>query len=250
MKDLNIQKEIEQIKKVSLTVGEKYKMLHNLSMYADMHMSVPSPFSIFSFLKIPAVRKFSYAIASVLIAVLVGGTAAYASENSLPGDMLYGIKTKIVEPLRAVMAKTPEEKAKIETELADTRLKEAEDLEKLGKLTPEFKANINENLNSHLSRYNEIKGEIEKDNSTSSVDKIDGLQKDYEERITKHKDMLNRFNKDMHGFDKTDSKESGKIKKPEIDTKGQGSRSHELEKLNEDRNPERTTRENATNTEN
>lgn len=206
MKDLNIQKEIEQIKRVSLTTDEKSKMLHNLSMYADLHVPVQSPFSIFSFIKQPLARKFSYAIASILIAVLVGGTAAYASENSLPGEMLYNIKTKIVEPLRVAMAKTSEEKAKIETELADTRLKEAEDLDKVGKLTPEFKKNLDERFNNHFSKYSEFKKEIEGRIASSSKDKTEEIQKEFNDKMSSHNEILNKLDRDVKGMKRIERK--------------------------------------------
>lgn len=193
MKDLNIKKEIAQIKKISLTVDEKSTMLKNLSAYADVHAPVSSPFSIFSLLNNPLNRKFAYVLASMIIAVLAGGSLAYASENSLPGDLLYPIKTKIVEPIKLAIATTPEAKAKVETEIADNRLQEAETLDKTGKLTPEVKKDLVDRFNSNVSRFNEFKKQINKDESSSSIREADKMQNEFDIKINHHNDMLSRF---------------------------------------------------------
>ncbi len=206
MKDLNIQKEIEQIKKVSLTSNEKSKMLHNLSMYADMHMPVSSPVSIYSFFKQPFVRKFSYAIATILITILTGGSLAYASEASLPGDLLYPIKTNVVEPIKMSMAKDPEERAVLESEFASKRLKEAEELDKLGKLTPEFKKNIDERFNTHFLKYREFKKEVE--NNIFYNERTEDIEKEFDDKMNSHNEILKKFDRDVKGMKKIERKDT------------------------------------------
>jgi hypothetical protein len=210
MKDLNIKKEINQIRKISLTKGEKSKMLHNLSLYADLHMPIESPFSILSFLKTPLSREISFALASVIITILIGGSVAYASEKSLPGDLLYPVKTKIVEPMKIALASTPGAKARVETELADNRLQEAEALDRAGKLTPELKKDLGDKFNSNVSKFNEIKKDIEKDNSTSSHEKAGKIQEEFDSKIDEHANILNKFKDDFKDTEKRDGKESEK----------------------------------------
>lgn len=238
MKDLNIQKEINQIKKISLTKNEKSKILHNISVYADFHTPIPSPFSIFSFVNIN--KKLVYALASILIFVLTGGSLAYASENSLPGDMLYSIKTEVVEPIRISMAKTPEEKAVLETDFANRRLKEAEDLNRLGKLTPKFKKELDDKFNNHFSKYNELKKELEKDISTSSKEKTAKIQKGFDDKIKNYADVLDKFDRDIKGIKK--------VYKGEIDNLKLEKQNIKKEIINlkdQNRNPEKQSRENA-----
>lgn len=215
MKDLNIQKEIEQLKKISLTQDEKSKMLHNLSMYADLHMPVSSPFSIFSYFNTPLKRKLSFALASVMIAVLAGGPLAYASENSLPGDILYPIKTGVLEPVRIALARNPEKKALVETILANKRLEEAEKLEKLGRLTSDRKKYLDDKFESHVSNFNKITRDLDKESKKS-----ERVQKDFDEKMNSHNEILNRFDRDLNGLKRlerrsTSSKENTSEKRLE-----------------------------------
>jgi hypothetical protein len=70
-------------------------------------------------------------VTAVLIFVLGSGGIAFAAEKSLPGDILYPIKTKVNENvIRAVKSVSPSAKANYEIELLDKRLKEAETVEK------------------------------------------------------------------------------------------------------------------------
>lgn len=206
-----IKKGIDQIKEFSLTNKEKSKMLHNLSMHVDSHMPVPSPFSIFPAFDTSLGRKLTFTLASILVALLIGGSAAYASENSLPGDLLYPVKTKIVEPIKLALASSPEAKAKVETELADKRLQEAETSDKLGRLTPELKKDLNDEFNSHISKYYEIKKEIEKDQSTSSLEETGKIQTELDNKINQHADILNKFDDNFKNTENAEKKETDKI---------------------------------------
>jgi len=86
----------------------------------------------------------SFALALALIVVISGGTV-FASNNSLPGDSLYGVK-RGVEQMRAAVS--PNDPA-LHIEFANERLNEARALIKLGKL---------ENASQSLKDYeNELK---------------------------------------------------------------------------------------------
>jgi hypothetical protein len=219
MKDLNMQKGIEQIKKVSLTTGEKNKMLHNIYMYADFHRPISSPFSLLSFMHLS--KKFACVLASIIIAVLVGGSITYASENSLPGDLFYPIKTKIVEPIETVLAATPKAKAEVETELADKRLKEAETLDRVGKLTPEIKKELSDKFDSHVSNFYKIKKNIEEENKNTEEEN-NKMQENFDDKINPHTEILNKFNKNPKDIEETDvHQENIDVKK--IDSKNTNS---------------------------
>jgi len=201
MKDLKMQKRIDQIKKVSLTVDEKSKMLHNLSMYADFHKPISSPSPLLSFLHLS--KKLAYVLASIIITVLVGGSITYASENSLPGDLFYPVKTKIVEPIKIALATTPKAKAEVEIELADKRLKEAETLDRVGKLTPEIKKELSDKFDSHVSNFYKIKKNIEDENKNTEEEN-NKMQENFDDKINPHTEILNKFNKNPKDIEETD----------------------------------------------
>jgi hypothetical protein len=82
---------------------------------------------------------------------LVGGTA-YAAENSLPNDLLYPIKTEIIEPLFIeAPARTPIAKAEASQKLVERRLEEAETLIDNNELDEESVAVIAAAVDEHTN---------------------------------------------------------------------------------------------------
>jgi hypothetical protein len=121
-------KAIDELKALKLTKAEKSAMLSNI-----LSAPIPSPYArhvkVFAY-----VRKFSSALPIFLIAVIASGSLAYASERSLPGEKLYAVKTKIIEPLVNTLNFTPEQKLEWESTKVERRIVEAEDLIKKNKL--------------------------------------------------------------------------------------------------------------------
>lgn len=88
-------------------------------------------------------KRLQAAFLIVIIIIGYGSSATLAAEGSLPGDVLYPVKTRVVEPLtRLVAARTPAAKAKFETRLLEKRLEEAETLETGKKLDPELEKSV------------------------------------------------------------------------------------------------------------
>lgn len=65
------------------------------------------------------------AVAAFFLLVLVGGGTSLAAEGSVPGDVLYPVKIRVTEPLRAVLVvSSPEARALWDVERASRRLEE------------------------------------------------------------------------------------------------------------------------------
>lgn len=111
------------------------------------HMSahpaaVPSPYARLFALKRPVA-------ALVLIALVgIGGATTYAAHGSLPGDPLYPLKVKVIEPVQGLLAVTPEAKAAFQASIANERLAEAAQLAAKEKLTPEQSASSEQDFNA------------------------------------------------------------------------------------------------------
>jgi hypothetical protein len=73
------------------------------------------------------------------------------AERSLPGDVLYLVKTEVNETIRGNFAETPYEKVEYETKLIQRRIAEARLLASEGKLTDEVQAQIVKTVKSHAS---------------------------------------------------------------------------------------------------
>lgn len=100
---------------------------------------VPSPYQRFSNILSPfssTLRMPAMALAFVLV-ITLGGATTYAAANALPGDALYPIKVRVIEPARGMLANSPEAKARFQVSLAESRAQEVVQLAVQDKLTPE-----------------------------------------------------------------------------------------------------------------
>lgn len=84
-----------------------------------------------------------------LFAVMLVVGVPFVAERSVPGDMLYPVKTNITEEVRAGLTLSPYAKVEWETQRLERRLAEARLLANEGKLTPEAEAQVAEAVKVH-----------------------------------------------------------------------------------------------------
>lgn len=113
---------IEKAKKISLS-SEKKEVIrhaivkHSQETYINTPYFTPSPF-FSSFAK-----GFSFAL---IVLVVGGSTITYASNNTLPGDLLYTVKVNFAEPLERSLKFSQEAKIETKTKHIERRLTEAQ----------------------------------------------------------------------------------------------------------------------------
>lgn len=73
----------------------------------------------------------------------------FAAERSVPGDVLYLVKTGFNETIQAGLASSPYEKIEFETKLMERRIAEARTLASEGKLTEAVQAQLEETVKEH-----------------------------------------------------------------------------------------------------
>ncbi len=122
---------------------------------------IPSPFDFSTFL-IPRL-----ALTGLMVLVLAFTGTAYASQYSLPGDMLYGVKVGITEPVTRSFAFTDSAKVAWHAEVAETRLAEAEALTITGDLTAETGLALAEDVRMHREAVDTIARKIGMENPIS-----------------------------------------------------------------------------------
>ena len=81
------------------------------------------------------------AFLSILL-VICGSAATFAAEKSLPGELLYAVKTDVNEPMRGLFSFSQEAKAEWHTRLVERRLEEAEKLIEKGKWQHDARVSI------------------------------------------------------------------------------------------------------------
>lgn len=98
-----------------------------------------------------AVLRFSRTAARLAVGlfVLTLVVIPFAAERSVPGEVLYFVKTGITEPVQAQFMSSPYEKIKFETKLVERRITEARTLASEGKLTDEVQTELSKNVKTH-----------------------------------------------------------------------------------------------------
>ncbi len=159
--------EAENVRLTSAERSRIYRALH-AEMEKTAPTIVPSPF-------FPTNFFFSRAMVAVaLILVLGTGTATYAAEASLPGDLLYPVKVNVSEPITGVFAFTPSAKAEWHARVAEARLAEAETLTERGTLTEDTSVALSNDFNAHAAAVTDITTTIRESDPVSAQD-IDTL---------------------------------------------------------------------------
>lgn len=175
----------EYTTKASLTSEEKLAMFQNIRNYSATH-PVHSPYSIF--LK----RSFLYAS---MFTILIGTSAtSFAAERSLPGDILYSVKTNFNEEIVKSFSITKSQKVKTNINLVDKRMAELTEMVVKQKDTPE-KIDI---IASKLEKYRiDLENEITTDDS-DEADNTEAAQiyTQLESIVDTHLDILEELAQD------------------------------------------------------
>ncbi len=135
----------------------------------------------FTYLRRPALAS----VAATLILALTGSSVAFASEGSLPGDVLYPIKVAVVEPARTLFTST-KEKAKRHMALAERRLDEASLLAKEGRLDE----TTEETLAIRFSRNANLAAEAAEEDRDENRENADFSSDQFAERLGAYENVL------------------------------------------------------------
>lgn len=153
---------IKKAKGVTLTKTEK---IHGRARLLAMIRGVEA-------VALPAVRHswtFRLArpiMAGFLITAILGGGVSFASENSLPGDLLYPIKVSVNEEVRAALAVNDESKADWEARRAERRFEEAVRLAAEERLDDKLEASVEEAIERHAKKAEERMAKAEAGNES------------------------------------------------------------------------------------
>lgn len=128
---------------------------------------------------------------AILIALsLTGGGVSAAAENALPGDILYPVKVKANEEIRALIALSKESKAEWEVRRTERRLEEAEKLAAQGEINAEARAQIEENFKIHAERVNARIAEFKEDSDEEGAADVSSR---FETSLNAHAKILERL---------------------------------------------------------
>lgn len=133
----------ESAKEVRLGSEAYARMRARLVAHMRLHpaelVPVVSPYQRFLSILSPFASTLKRPVAMLAMAalVVVGGGSTYAAAGALPGNPLYPLKVKVIEPVQGLLAVTSEAKAEWHASITNKRLAEVEELAKKEILTPE-----------------------------------------------------------------------------------------------------------------
>lgn len=121
---------------------------------------VHSPYHRFS-IRSPFLSWLRRPVAALMVILLVGfgGASTYAAAGALPGEPLYAVKVKVIEPVKGFLAITPEAKAEMKASIALMRVKEVEALAAKNTFTPEKGTKVKEGFDTS---FGEARATIQK----------------------------------------------------------------------------------------
>ncbi|MFA6300964.1 MAG: hypothetical protein WC609_01290 [Candidatus Paceibacterota bacterium] len=131
--------------------------------------------------------KFIPIVAVFLIVILLGGTSAFA-EMAVPGDLLYGVKVSVNEPVAGLFAFTKEEKTEWRERLVERRLNEAQKLVSANSLDEEGRLYLEGAIQRQIDDFNASAEELAKQNNEST--KSSDINIRLQAALAAHQDVL------------------------------------------------------------
>src|SRR3989338_2882228 len=170
---------------ISLTNAERVQMRRTLHSYMEMkplRTSASAPVMTFGWLF--TMRP----VAAVLVlAVFVSSAGvSYASENALPGDVLYPIKIRVNEPVKGALAVSASAKTAWAMDVAGERVKEAATLAAEGSLNTKTQDELQVDFERHARQATVAMEE----NASSSPEVSGEAAVRFEAQLTEYENVL------------------------------------------------------------
>ncbi len=125
-----------------------------------------------------------------LVVILSGAATASASQVALPGDLLYPVKTDVVEKVKGAFARSDEAKAEVALVQLERRMDEGVELASQNGLSEEAQVELDNQMVKHSEK---LKANLEK-LSTKNGEAASELISKYEAILSIHSQALKDFN--------------------------------------------------------
>ncbi len=128
---------LQSLSHAKMTRAEKARQRSVLMTYVDNNPAVVAPSAPTYLSTLLNSSRFPLYATFMSIIVIGGGASTLAAESSVPGDVFYGIKIHVNEPLMSVLSPSAEGQARVSAELAARRVDEVVALASTGRRTDE-----------------------------------------------------------------------------------------------------------------
>lgn len=192
MNEKDFNKGIDELKNIRLSSAEKEGILKKIfATPVESPYVKPSPF--FALIFSQHTRVF---VAASLIFVISFGGVLYASDDALPGDVLYPVKTAMIEPMLNVVYSAPEKKLVWEEEKVERRIAEAEKLLEKDELSEDKLVELEEKIEKSSIAFVQAASRVASSTATSSSSKIEKEKRIKQEFKTKINERKVAFDDD------------------------------------------------------
>ncbi len=149
-------KYIEEAQKVSMSATEKQNIWNFLETITDAPVAPQSTFTLIKSPYIYFIARQKVLVLTILALFIVTFGTSFASEKSLPGDLLYPFKIKVTEKVAGFFATTPQARASHEAQIAINRVEEAEILGAEGRLDSSTQADLQDDFTAHVENIHAL----------------------------------------------------------------------------------------------
>ncbi|MFA6177892.1 MAG: DUF5667 domain-containing protein [Candidatus Paceibacterota bacterium] len=188
--------EFKKLKKIKLSDYEKRNLFNRISNSikedgenVELHYPIPSPFFRFSSL---LENKRSFVLVFSVFFLFLISTTVFASFNTLPGDLLYGVKINVTEKISDLTYLTPESRAEHNLRKIERRINEFEKLAEKGRLTEENTKKIEKDVDKNFGDFDHNLGQIKKDTKENK----NRLGKMLRSDLQKHTEKIKKIRED------------------------------------------------------
>lgn len=191
-----MEENLEQLKKEAQKIYLKQE-----EKSATRNILVAHSKKIFYHWNLSFIARKKVLIFTTIILLVLGGGTSYASEFSLPGDILYPIKTKVNENIAGLLQFTLERATKFEEKKVERRLQEVEKLSEKGELNEQRKAEAEARIEQASIRLNQRLDRLaEKEKNSKAIQaKVNEVKARIESRKNEQRARIEkkRYNKDI-----------------------------------------------------
>ncbi|KKR05477.1 MAG: hypothetical protein UT33_C0011G0188 [Candidatus Peregrinibacteria bacterium GW2011_GWC2_39_14] len=186
---------ISEMKKIRLTQNEKMSAQTNIISHMEKNPigNTTSFWTRIGQIFMPTQHKKAFIAIYIIILVFGGSTGtAFAAETSLPGDLLYPIKTNVNEEIRSRLTFSKQRQAEWEATRIQKRLGEIKELEQKGTISKDqiekIKAKIEQQTEKAKEKIEALKTSGDSENAEKIIEKLETSLKDHEKVLEKLND--------------------------------------------------------------
>lgn len=184
-----IEQFFKNLKRLTLTVEEKHALRQAIERRIKLDPitpPTPSPYVSIWQLWWPHYQKVAV-LGVLVVGIVFGGGLSLAAEGSLPGHLLYPLKTKVNEPIVTWLTPTPVSKIWWQTEVINRRLVESQQLLTQTKTKPAAIKTLTQDLTNQIDELEKNLADLKTEDAIAVANNVHNK---IEQELLGHKQLI------------------------------------------------------------